>query len=109
MNVFITMFLPCVIGVYLYKILVKENEKFELLFNYLIQVFLTNVFMGVILVIRDHGITNFSEYMGNNYSFALKYMMALVVLSIITSVVFAVLKKYFKVEIEVTNGRKKKK
>lgn len=109
MNMFIAMFLPCVIGLYLYKIVMKENDKMELLFNYLLQVFLTNIFMGVILVIRNHGITSFSKYIGNNYSFALKYMMVLAVLSIVVSFVFAVLKKYFKFEIEVTNGRKKKK
>lgn len=109
MNAYIVLFLPCVVGVSLYKILVKENERFELLFNYLVQVFFTNLFMGVILIAKKTEITSFSLYVDNNFSFAIKYMTAVVVLSIVISVVFAVLKKYFKFEIEVTNGRKKKK
>lgn len=109
MNAYIAIFLPSVIGITVYKIITKEKDNNWLFLNYLTQVFLANFLTWFLLEIRNHDITNFSSYIGNDFSFSLKYMLLVMVLSILLSIVFAVLKKYFVFEVEVENGRKKKK
>lgn len=109
MDAVIAIFLPSIIGVVLYKIITKEENILNLILNYLFQVVVFNVMMWIVLEIRNHGITNFSEYIANDFSFALKYMSTIMGLSLVFGIVFAVLKKYFTFEVIVENGRKKKK
>lgn len=108
MNFYVTFFLPNIIGLFLYKLVTKEEKVKELIINYLIQVLFSNLPMMVVLIFRKHNISNFMDYVENNFAFALKYMLVVMVIGAVIGCLMAIIKKYFTFSVEVTNGRKKK-
>ena len=108
MNFYVVFFLPSILGLLLYKVLTKENEVKELIINYLITTLFSNLFLMGMLIVRQHGVTNFMSYVQNNFIFSFKYILFSMIFSAVFGIVFAVVKKYLVFSVEVENGRKKK-
>ena len=109
MNFFIVFFLPCILGLFIYYVLVKEKKYFDLGIVYLLNVLFTNVFNMCILYLKSKDIYDLGYRLEGDYRFALKYILLSLVFTTIFGFIFVIIKKYFSVTMEVENGNKQKK
>ncbi len=110
MDFYITFFLPSILGLAFYSYLKKENNIVVLGIDYLLLTLLSNMITMIFLVIRGsirEGV-NLVMHVNQNFSFAVKYMLLTMVISLIIGVVLYIVNKYCSFSIEVTNGKKKK-
>ena len=70
-------------------------------------VLFTNICNMIVLYLKDSKIYSLSNRINGDFRFALKYILLSLVFSFVVGVVFAVIKKYFKLSLEVKNGKKK--
>lgn len=108
MNFYITFFLPCVLGLFIYYVLSNEKKYFDLGITYFVNVLLTNVLNIGVLFFKDETYYSLVERIEGDYRFAFKYMLLAVAISSAIGLLSVIVKKYFSVSVEVKNGRKKK-
>lgn len=109
MNFFIVIFLPSILGLFTYNVLVKEKDYFNLIIVYLLNVLFTNLINITYLFLKSREMYSLTYRIEGDYRFAYKYILLALACSSIFAFVFAFIKKYFSITMEVENGNKKKK
>lgn len=108
MNYFISLFLPCILGIFIYYVCNGESNKFELLIIFLVNVLISNLFGMGVLFLKSNYVYSLIIKLEEDYRFAFKYMLLLTLISIIIGFISIIIKKYLIFDIEVENGAKKK-
>ncbi len=108
MSFYLTIFLPCVLGLFIYYILTNEKRYFDLGLVYFVNVLLTNLLNIGILYFKDESYYSLITRLEGDYRFAFKYMLLATAIGVVLGTFSAIIKKYFSVSVEVKNGRKKK-
>ena len=108
MSLFIVLFLPSVFGLKMFMNFNKERKIFDLIVYYLLFVLFSNYILMLILTLIYKVEFNWVNYSATSFSFCVKYMTVTLFLNLILSILCTIISKYFKVEIEVENGKKTK-
>ena len=110
MNHILIYFLPSVIGLNLYLYLNKKNiDIFNQIKIYSILTLLSNLLCMLFDLLVNKFAYNLTDYIENNLSFAIKYVLLSIIINIILSFVFIIVKKHISISVEVKKNEKKNK
>ena len=97
MSFYLTIFLPCVLGLFIYYILTNEKRYFDLGLVYFVNVLLTNLLNIGILYFKDESYYSLITRLEGDYRFAFKYMLLATAIGVVLGIFSAIIKKYFSV------------
>ena len=100
--------LPSVLGLVVYKSLVKEDNKINLLLSYLLLVLFSNTINLVLVEVLNKFDGSLVEYVTYHSMFALKYIIISLISNVFLGYVFGLIKKNFAITLEMVDANEKK-
>lgn len=108
MNSIFCVFLPGVVGLNVYMLLTKEQDKFKLLINYFIMTLFSNtICLGILKFFKGFD-SNLELYIVEHSAFAFKFLILAICLNIIISFIMSVVDKSITCSLEVEEQNEKK-
>lgn len=107
MNSILVYFLPSIIGIKIYEVLTKNKNNKDLIFNYLTLVLLSNFILMIILYIKNRFEYNLTDFIENNMSFSIKYILFSIIINILLGYIYSIINKDVSFKLERINQNEK--
>ena len=107
MNSLIVYLLPSIIGLKIYEVLTKNKNNKDLIFNYLTLVLLSNFILMIILYIKNRFEYNLTDFIENNMSFSIKYILFSIIINILLGYIYSIINKDVSFKLERINQNEK--
>lgn len=107
MNSILVYFLPSIIGIKIYEVLTKNKNNKDLIFNYLTLVLISNFILMIILYIKNRFEYNLTDFIENNMSFSIKYILFSIIINILLGYIYSIINKDVSFKLERINQNEK--